>query len=389
MKFSAVVRDAHDLQQLVSAGVSEVILSWSPLSRWPTHESLPAMIELCNSARTANLRVVLLWDILMTERQFTHLLPTLEQFPWHLFDAVRCQDYGVLQFVRKKLPSMPIHWIAEVAHQNISALQTLEKELGLQLERICLNLETPVASIENYASILQTPLELLAVGPLLLFYTPRTLLSKALSDERDNIECLGNSEETPHRDFLLRQNAHGTFMYHPKDFFILDKIEDAKNAKLQWLRLDGRGLKDTPWPEQLNTVIQLQNNLAGEGLKLHYPRPVMRGYFHQNRSDKLFIHLKNDRLQTRHENMLGNIIDVIKKQSMTLLIDRQGVGLSIGDRLELTTPDGKNKTLTVSKMKNALGESIDRASTGECVVLEHVGGICVKTQVKRINALLQ
>lgn len=383
MKFCAVVANLQELHDLAQAGVSEVLLHWAPLSRWPELHTQEELLDLAKAARALQLRVVLVWDMLPSEERFQKLELILAGFPWHYFDAVRCQDYGVLLYLRDHTSGVAIQWIAEVAHQNINALQTIEAALPGRLDRLCLNLETPVATIAEYAQKLHTPLELLGAGPLLLFYTPRSLLSAAFERAPDEkMECLGSSEETPHRDFLLRQHHNGTLMYHPKDFFILDKIEDAKAAGPQWLRLDGRAFKGQSWPaKELAALIREQNNQSGENVRTHYPRAVIRGYFHHNRSDKLFVHLKNQRLQGRHESMVGSIVDVIKKNCMTLRLDRAGVMLKVGDHLALTTPDGKHRSMCIHKMRNPLGEDIQTAQSGDCVVLEHLSGVCVKTQV--------
>jgi putative protease len=381
MNFSMVITSSEQLLLAKTIGVKEVLLPWAPMSRHRGIETVQDLEVLATQATRLGLAPVLVWDALYTQRDLTQLLTQLEQFPWPLFSAVRCQDYGVLEYLLTQT-TRSIHWSAQVAHQNIAALEAVEKMVGSRLGRLVLNLELPIEQIASYAKRLNTPLECLGAGPILLFYSPRPLLSRALGQSSIELTCRGESEETPHKDFGLQQNRHGTFMYHTKDFFILDRVEECQQSGVSWLMLDWNSEHLAPAMTDLTTFIEHPSNALGEALKGQYPRPTIRGYFSQNRSDRLFVHLKNQRTRERGQDLLGTIVDVDSQKGrscMTLFLERQH--LRLGQGLSFKTPDGKERSLVVRQMWDVLGNVMSEAKAGQCVVLDRVGGVCVKTQV--------
>ena len=58
--------------------------------------------------------------------------------------------------------------------------------------------------------------------------------------------------------------------------------------------------------------------------------------------------------------------------------------LSVGDLIEISSPDGKTKKIEVKTIKNIALDKIDRVTNENIVLIPHVGGICVKAQVHRL-----
>ena len=93
------------------------------------------------------------------------------------FSAIRVQDIGAAEWVRNELPEIPIHFIAETGNHNLTGLLRWHKYFGQQLQRFVLSSELPISTLIIYCRSLTVPCEILAVGKILLFYTPRKLLS--------------------------------------------------------------------------------------------------------------------------------------------------------------------------------------------------------------------
>ena len=106
--------------------------------------------------------------------------------------------------------------------------------MGDQCERLVLSNELSKEKLLEYAHLLNTPIEVLVFGRILLFYSPRLLLSPLEKTELENnhsIEAFGTSEESPHSGFPLIENSHGTFMFNVKDLYLLDHLEELKEMK--------------------------------------------------------------------------------------------------------------------------------------------------------------
>src|SRR5690606_19569791 len=112
-----------------------------------------------------------------------------------------------------------------------------------RMERVVLSIELSKDTIAQYTRELSVPCELLGFGRILLFYTPRPLLS-SLSGEKvvqnEELLALGESEESPHKGFPLIENQHGTFMFHIKEFCLVDYAQELGQNGLSFFRIDQR-----------------------------------------------------------------------------------------------------------------------------------------------------
>ena len=163
----------EQLEKLPPDSVSEVILAHKRLSRLGKLETEP-LLELAEQAHERGLRVYLQWDLLATENDFRRMLQeVLEQIPLNSFDAIRVQDIGALEWLSQHPTKPKIHWIAETGHHNLLSLKRLVEYVGSTLERIVLSTELPLPILSEYCRELSVSCELLAVGRILLFYSPR------------------------------------------------------------------------------------------------------------------------------------------------------------------------------------------------------------------------
>mgnify|MGYP003322752277 FL=1 len=125
------------------------------------------------------------------------------------------------------IPAIPLHLIAETGNHNLTGLQRWTKYFGQQLQRLILSTELPKPVLSEYSKILNVPCEILAVGRILLLYTPRKLLSNQAysSSSTGFLEKTLATTEQPQRQFPTIENQHGTFMFHHRDLFLLDFLQ--------------------------------------------------------------------------------------------------------------------------------------------------------------------
>jgi putative protease len=386
MKFIAPITSLTDISKLAQADFSEAIIGWSELARRSHFQTEAQVLAAIESCREHGLTPVLLWDILMTESQWERRWNKFEKFMALLgMDKnkepliVRVLDAGVAEAIMQKKLSCKVQFILHNGGHNFEAIAGWSELLAPVLDRLVLSPELPLATLKEYqarASSLNFNLEVTLLAPLLLFYTPRPLLPHQHSQTQAQ-EALyqADSEETHHRGFEVRANQHGTLMYHHKDFSILDEVQDLARSGLS------AGLVDwTQGPSELLFTVKkmLTGEMSYEEFKLLYPRPVFRGYALNNRSDVLFPKLKNARLQSRHQNYIGEVLHLEKGSGLGVRLKRHS--LKPGDRLEFVSPDGKKKSTVLSWIKSIDGELRESAASGEFVVLPYVSGMTVKSQ---------
>lgn len=377
MKLSTYAQNLHDLNILKDRGVEEVILEPKNLSRFGKL-SVAEFISLSIRSKELGLRVLLEWDILMTEDVFALKIEEITQLKEYV-DAIRVQDPGAMNWVLENT-ALPIQFIAENGNHNLKALEGWVDLSEGRIERLVLSIELSKSSIQEYTQKLKVPCELLGLGRILLFYTPRPLLS-ALVPERvaqnQELVALGESEESPHKGFPLVENQHGTFMFHIKEFCLVEYASELKSIGLSFLRIDQR------WGQsRLSEIIELINNFEisqFEKFKDEYHQDLMRGFYLVNKTDVLFPKLKNSRLQSREGNYIGEVLEVEKGSHLAIMV-KNPLGLKNSDAVKFIHPKGEIFESKIYSLKNAALEDVESVSVGEIAVMQFVGGIWVKSQ---------
>src|SRR5690606_23250130 len=255
-------------------------------------------------------------------------------------DAVRVQDPGALNWILSNT-SHPFQFIAENGNHNIRALKGWIELAEGRMERVVLSIELSKDTIAQYTKELPIPCELLGFGRILLFYTPRPLLSSLVPEkvsQNEEFLALGESEESPHKGFPLIENQHGTFMFHIKEFCLVDYAKDLTDAGLAFFRIDQRFGSDKL--REVTTLVKNFNEEEFLTFKEEYPQDLMRGFYLVNKTDVLFPKLKNSRLQQREGNYLGEVLEVEKSSHLAIMIKNKR-GLKKTDMLKILHPKGE------------------------------------------------
>jgi putative protease len=377
----------ENLEDIISKQTDMIsaIIGFREISRY-FKSSLDEAEEYLSKLKQYGVKTYLQWDILMTDTTFAYACSFLSKINLNEFAGIRVQDPGTLYWLKEKFPEVAIHYIVETGNHNMVGLNRW-LDTGANIKRFVLSAELSFDLLKSFRNQLsrEVELEVQALGRVLLFYTPRALLTPLGEQDKKNmsnkyIEGTGTSEESPHKGFPLIENMHGTFMFNTKDIFIFDELEKVSELHTMFFRCDSHHLR-------ISEIIDgLKNNIEEDilSLKKKYPVSLIKGFFKTNKTDVLFKKLKNSRIQGRVDNFLGEIVDVKKKKHAGLFL-RDGSTLSIGDIINFTTPEGKVKELTVNQMKNGAGHIIEKAQGGQVVFFPPIGGISVRTIVKKVS----
>lgn len=337
MKWITYIHSEQELENAFQLGFKDVILGHLAYSRF-SKNSTKELVSLAKKSQALGLRCHFEWDILMSEAVFQECVQRWTELPTNLFDSVRVQDPGAFEFIYQQT-KLPIHGIFETGNHNLYALLRWRKYLGERLQKCILSIELPYYKFENYQKELGCEIEVLVMGPILLFYSPRMLLSPYYSKNQE-IQVLAKSEESPHKDFLIEENRHGTFMFHPKDFFVLDHWDKICSG-VQCARFDLRFLPlSFRASMELKTFLSDPSEPHGEFLKKIYPKDTLRAFFHVNKSDVLFEKLKNSRLEKSDEDFVGQVVSSQRGFGLVVSVQERKT-IAIGDSLEFLNPDGK------------------------------------------------
>lgn len=355
-------------------------LSWEETKKWAK--------ELKES--TGN-KVFLQWDILMTQSNFKAVCAQISQYASDIneyFDGIRVQDTGALFWLKEHKDIFreeliqEIHLICENGNHNLEGLKSWYNFWPENISRLVLSAEFPAQKLNELQGQLSCQLEVLGAGNILLFYTPRHLISPLYENENEEennklgeYKVFGTSEESPHKGFPIIENGHGTFMFNTKELYIFSEKEKLDELPHFIFRIDFP--IESLTCEQWNLLFRKEHESFQNSRSMGHTK----GFFRTNKTDVLFKKLKNHRLQDRDHHYVGDVVDVKKKEHVGILIKGKNLALKKGDEIRLLSPEGREKFVTLKTIWSADKENRESAKTGQIFFIPHVGGISVRTMV--------
>ena len=399
MKFVTYIRTYKDFQlfhQAVSdAGYTleeqnqcELIVSVKTLNRF-LETSQDDLMEIIKLNQQLKYKLLLEWDVLNQELKFQKAVELFKTLPLHEFSSVRVQDPGALHFVKESYPWVKCELILENGNHNLEGLKKWIDFGGDSLKKCILSNELSRDHLSHYVKEIKCDLEILAFGRILLFYSPRKLLSplNEMKLSADKLEAYGTSEESPHSGFPIVENQHGTFMFNVKDLSLLENIKEIKSLGVKSLRYDLR-FEDTF--SMLTNILQLHfqkidSEIPIMEVKSKNARPLIKGFYNINKSDVLFPKLKNSRIQRMDKNYLGEVVDVERDHHIALILKAKDLSLNLGDTIMFVTPEGKVKESMVKDIRKSNDLKVTEAHTHDFVLLPYLSGVVGKTQVYKIS----
>ncbi len=364
----------------------EVIVSFRGLSRFSENKKQDLM-DLIALNQNFKLNLVLEWDLLSQENHFLRCVGEIKDLPLHEFKAIRLQDPGAINFIKENYEWLKIQLILENGNHNLEGLKRWSDFLGNQLDRLVLSNELSRDHLAKYAES-KLKIEVLVFGRILLFYSPRLLLSPLDANQIEkvqkdkNLEAFGTSEESPHAGFPIIENNHGTFMFNVKDLSLIEQVQELKALSIEAVRFDLRFDGSIQHLEDflVHTLVHEKNHLNQE-IKVHHPRPLIKGFYNINKSDVLFPKLKNKRIERHDQNYLGEIVDVERDEQLILINKSKSHVLKMGDEIRLVTPEGKVKVLAIKELKSSSKVALQEVGPEELCTIPYASGIVAKTQV--------
>ena len=380
MKFNTFLDNKKTLEVIHDTSIREVILEHKTLSRMGRLDT-KSLLSLVDIALNSGFSPVLQWDILCTESNFENCIKLLKNLPLSKFAAIRVQDIGAAEWVRNELPEIPIHFIAETGNHNLTGLLRWHKYFGKQLQRFALSSELPISTLISYCRTLTVPCEILAVGKILLFYTPRKLLSNFETSKNsfEFMEKILVPSDQQQRQFLTLQNQHGTFMYHHKDLFLLDFIPELQKVNLMVLRLDFRNIEIKPdCIKKIDSLLGSFDKQKVKSLKSKWPSKVTRAFFRANRTDLAIDRIKNPHRKDHGKTLVGCIVEAEKEQHLIILTRKS---FQSGKSLLGITPEGKDCIISTDSIRTIDGQPVMEIESGNLYKVPHVKYVTVETLV--------
>jgi putative protease len=372
----------NNLDQIKEADFKEIIIGikeWSRVGRF----SINQLPEIINISQQKNCKLIIEWDILMTEDELEKIKLEVKPFLSQANCVWRVQDVGALKWLYDQPEPFLIQPVLETGHHNFLALEAHLTLLKNKLDRFILSSEIPFSILSSWLLKLKVPIEILVFGRIQLFYSPRKLLSPLKIEQVHDewLEASGESEESPHKGFPVVQNRHGTFMYHIKDLSLLTEKEFFIAYPNLYYRVDLRHTQhELHYFRKIRSYFETFEEETLSAIENNYSIDCTRGFSRVNKTDVLFPKLKNHRLARQDEDYVGEVIDVIK--DLGIVVQVRDVDLKKGSSLKLVTPLGKEKTFHLESLKNTDLKEVEFIERDHLALLPFISGISPQTIVR-------
>lgn len=224
----------ESLQASFKAGADAVYMGGSSFGA-RAYADNPDDDELLRAIHYSHLRgkkLYLTVNTLVKEREFARLYKFLEKPYLNGLDAVIVQDFGVLNFIEKYFPSLPIHMSTQagVTEGGISDF------LGKNVTRIVPARELGIDEIRNLKKRTRKEIEVFVHGALCYSYSGQCLFSSMCGDRSGN---RGRCAQ-PCRQLYRLNEGKSNYLLSPKDICTLENIPYLLEAGVDSLKIEGR-----------------------------------------------------------------------------------------------------------------------------------------------------
>jgi len=334
-------------------------------------------------------------------------------------DALIMADPGLIMMVKEKYPEQVLHLSVQMNTVNYAAAKFWQNQ---GIERVILSRELSLNEVEEIRQ--ECPdleLEVFVHGALCIAYSGRCLLSgyfnhrdpnqgtctnscrwqykthETTEDAENNLHILptdsldisnamttatcGDQERHPLADktyYLEEKNRpgelmpvtedeHGTYIMNSKDLRAVEHVKRLTEIGVDCLKIEGR-TKSHYYAARTAQVYRMaiDDAVAGKEFDPKYlgilenlaNRGYTDGFFERHHTHEYQSYIENSS-KSHQQQFVAEMISV-DKDAGTIDVDVKNK-FSVGDRMELVLPNGKNIDFTLESMQNLTGEAMDVA----------------------------
>lgn len=283
MKILSPVGNFESLKVAVSSGADEVYLGINEFNARNNIDgfSLSSLKDAVDYAHIFDVKVNLAINILFKDAELQEAVNTIVESYNMGVDSFIVQDLGLAGLIRKNYPEIELHASTQMGIHNLAGAKWAE-EFGFK--RIVLARETSLDEIRRIRENTNLEIEYFAQGALCVSFSGNCYMSSYLFDASGN---RGRCKQLCRLPFSLVKDGKmlkSGYLLSAKDFMMIDRLNDLKNAGVGILKIEGRARR----PFYVGaTTRQYYNALHGDKvdknkIMLGFNRDYTEGYFNGN-----------------------------------------------------------------------------------------------------------
>lgn len=225
------------LKAAIAAGADAVYIGGTRFGARAYADNLEQdkMLEVIDYVHLHGRKIYMTVNTLLKESElqkelYDYLLPYYN----HGLDAVIVQDIGVLQFIKKYFPDMPIHASTQMTVNDVLGAKFLEK---LGVERVVTSREMNIEEIKAIAEQTKLEIESFVHGALCYCYSGQCLYSSLIGGRSGNRGQCAQPCRLPYR---VEGEKKSQYILSLKDICTLEYIPEILEAGICSLKIEGR-----------------------------------------------------------------------------------------------------------------------------------------------------
>ena len=292
-------------------------------------------------------------------------------------DAILVADPGMFMLARKACPEIPLHISTQANNTNYGTFNFWFEQGA---ERVVCARELSLIEIAQIREKIPEDREIEAFvhGAMCISYSGRCLLSNYFTGRDANRGACTHpcrwkyavmEESRPGVYLPVEENERGTFVFNSRDLCMIEHIPDLLNAGIDSFKIEGR-MKTALYVASVGRAYRqaIDDYLESEELyrsripeyqeairKCTYRR-FTTGFYYGRPDEEAMVYDSNTYV---NEAVFLGIIEEITQEGRARIMQRNK--FSVGDRIEIMKPDGRDIPVIVAKMYNEEGVSVESA----------------------------
>lgn len=304
MKILSPAGNFESLKMAVFNGADEVYLGVADFNARNNIEgfSLQTLKDAVDFAHIFGVKVHLAVNILFNDSELQGALDLVGTALNFGVDALIVQDLGLISLINKHYPSADVHLSTQMGLHNLEGVLALSKKY--KFSRVVLSRETPLSEIKRIKENTNVEVEYFVQGALCVSFSGNCYLSSYLYDASGNRGKCKQLCRLPYTLYKGEQKLKKGYLLSAKDFNMIDRLADLKNAGVDAIKIEGRARR--PYYVAVATKNYF-NALHGKKidekeLELAFNRTYTQGYFNGNGD-----------IISNHQNHIGVLVGKVEK----------------------------------------------------------------------------
>lgn len=333
------------LQAVVKAGADAVYIGGRMFGAraYAKNPEKDEMLEAIDYAHLHGKKIYLTVNTLLKNQElFGELYDFLAPYYAQGLDAVIVQDFGVLSFIKKEFPGLPIHASTQMAVTGPHGAGLIQ-EAGAS--RIVTARELSLKEIRDIYERTGAEIESFAHGALCYCYSGMCLFSSMLGGRSGNRGRCAQPCRLPYTAYQQGKQINGknqSYLLSPKDMCTIEILPELLQAGVYSLKIEGR-MKRPEYAAGVTAIYrkyldlferhpesyQIEAEDMQELLDLYQRDGFNKGYY-QVHNGKEMMAVRNQKEQNKKQNIQGKrnevLFERLKKQYLDAKLQEKITG---------------------------------------------------------------